>query len=96
MKKVKGKVLLDMIAVLTQKEEDTKTTASGIIIPANAKSEEPKTGEVVLVGPGRTEEPMEVKIGDKVCFSKHAGTKITNEEGLFLTILRQSEITFVL
>lgn len=55
-------------------------TAGGILLPDNAK-EKPQIGEVVQVGPGKrnddgTYSPVEVKVGDKVLYSKYAGTDI--------------------
>lgn len=55
-------------------------TAGGILLPDNAK-EKPQVGEVVQVGPGKrnddgTRQELEVKIGDKVLYSKYAGTDI--------------------
>jgi len=55
-------------------------TAGGILLPDTAK-EKPQVGEVVAVGPGKvkddgTRTPMEVKVGDKVLYSKYAGTDI--------------------
>ncbi|MBR6473749.1 MAG: co-chaperone GroES, partial [Firmicutes bacterium] len=51
--------------------------------------------EVVAVGPGTEEEPMEVKVGDTVVFSKYGGTDIKHE-GEELTIMRQSDILAVI
>ncbi len=69
-------------------EEKTK---SGIVLPDTAK-EKPQQGEVLAVGSGRILEngqkvPMEVKVGDKVIYSKYAGTeiKIDGEEVLILS-----------
>ncbi|MGL5833871.1 MAG: co-chaperone GroES [Waterburya sp.] len=55
-------------------------TAGGILLPDAAK-EKPQMGEVVGVGPGKPKEeggyvPLEVKVGDKVLYSKYAGTDI--------------------
>jgi chaperonin GroES len=55
-------------------------TAGGIILPDNAK-EKPQVGEIMQVGPGKTNDKgerqaMEVKVGDKVLYSKYAGTDI--------------------
>lgn len=55
-------------------------TAGGILLPDNAK-EKPQVGEVVQVGPGKrnddgSRQELEVKIGDKVLYSKYAGTDI--------------------
>src|SRR5216110_901427 len=82
------KPLEDGIAVLPSEEEDS--TASGIVIPDTAK-EKPQEGEVMAVGPGRFEDgqriPMDVKIGQKVIYSKYGGTevKVDGEEYLVLS-----------
>lgn len=69
-------------------EEKTK---GGIVLPDTAAKEKPQQGEVLAVGSGRTLEngqkvPLEVKVGDKVIFSKYAGTevKLEDEEVLIL------------
>jgi chaperonin GroES len=54
-------------------------TASGLVIPDTAK-EKPQEGEVLAVGPGRFEDgtrvPLDVKVGDKVIYSKYGGTEV--------------------
>jgi chaperonin GroES len=65
-----------VIKVLPQEEK----LASGLVLPGNAK-EKPQEGEVVAVGNGRTLEngtklAMDVKVGDKVIYSKYAGSEI--------------------
>lgn len=81
--------LHDRILVRRMKEDEK--TAGGIIIPDTAK-EKPQRGEVVATGNGRVSEdgktrPLEVKNGDKVLFSKYAGTdlKLGSEEFLMIT-----------
>jgi len=76
----------------TPKEEVSK---GGIVLPDTAK-EKPQEGKIIAVGPGRlTEEgnriAMDVKKGDKVIYSKYAGTefKLDNEE---LIIMREGDI----
>lgn len=75
-----------------------ETTKSGIVLPGQAK-EKPQQAEVVAVGPGGVidgkEVTMQVKVGDKVIYSKYAGTevKIDEEE---LIIVKQSEILAVI
>ncbi len=76
----------------TPKEEVSK---GGIVIPDTAK-EKPQEGKIVAVGPGKLSEDgkriaMEVKVGDKVIYSKYAGTefKVDDEE---LIIVRESDI----
>jgi chaperonin GroES len=67
--------------------EGEEMTASGLVIPDTAK-EKPQEGEVMAVGPGRWDEdgekriPVDVKTGDRVLYSKYAGTevKIDGEE----------------
>src|SRR4029078_1720823 len=76
--------------VVVKPSEEEETTASGIVIPDTAK-ERPQEGEVIAVCPGRFEEgnriPMDVKVGDKVIYSKYGGTevKVEGEEYLILS-----------
>jgi chaperonin GroES len=75
-----------------QKEEMTK---GGIYLPDTAK-EKPQEGEVVAVGPGRmTDEgkriPMDVKVGDRVIYSKYGGSEIKIDD-VDMIILRESDI----
>src|SRR5438128_5993220 len=71
------KPLEDRVVVKPSEEEET--TASGLVIPDTAK-ERPQEGQVVAVGPGRFEDgariPMDVKVGDKVLYSKYGGTEV--------------------
>ncbi|NEO59607.1 MAG: co-chaperone GroES [Moorea sp. SIO4G2] len=66
-------------------------TAGGILLPDNAK-EKPQVGEIVQTGPGKRNDDgshaaLEVKVGDKVLYSKYAGTdiKLGNEEYVLLS-----------
>ena len=76
--KVAIKPLEDRIVV--QAVEAETTTASGLVIPDTAK-EKPQEGTVLAVGPGRFEDgarvPLDVKVGDRVIFSKYGGTEVT-------------------
>ena len=71
------KPLEDRIVVKPLEAE--QTTASGLVIPDTAK-EKPQEGEVLAVGPGRFEDgnrvPLDVKVGDKVIYSKYGGTEV--------------------
>jgi chaperonin GroES len=73
------KPLEDRIVVKPIEEEET--TASGLVIPDTAK-ERPQEGEVIAVGDGRytddgkTRVAMDVKVGDKVIYSKYGGTEV--------------------
>ena len=91
LKAIRDRVIIKVL----EKEEKTST---GIVLPDKAK-EKPQEGEVKAVGSGRilddgTKVQMDVKVGDKVVFSKYAGTeiKIADEEYL---ILRQDDILAV-
>ncbi|GAA0701185.1 co-chaperone GroES [Paraclostridium ghonii] len=83
--------------VVIKKVEAEEKTASGIVLPGTAK-EQPQIAQVVEVGPGGVvdgkEIKMELKVGDKVIYSKYAGTEI-KLEGQEYTILKQSEILAV-
>ena len=86
--KVAIKPLEDRIVVTVLESE--QTTASGIVIPDTAK-EKPQEGTVLAVGPGRFEDgarvPLDVKVGDKVLYSKYGGTEVkyAGEEYLVLS-----------
>lgn len=79
--------------VIEAREAETKT-ASGLFIPDTAK-EKPQQGVVVAAGPGRKDEPMEVKVGDQVLYGKYSGTEVTVDGAKYL-IVRQSDILAVL
>ena len=75
--------------VVKQAEAQTQT-ASGLYIPDNAK-EKPQQGEVLAVGPGRRDDkgeriPMDVKVGDKVLYSKYGGTEVRYEGEDYLIV----------
>lgn len=74
-----------------------ETTKSGIVLPGQAQ-EKPQQAEVVAVGPGGLvdgkEVKMEVKVGDKVIYSKYAGTDVKLEEKEYV-IVRQSDIAAI-
>ncbi len=81
------RVVLTMVAA-------EETTKSGIVLPGSAK-EKPQTAEVVAVGPGGNidgkEVTMSVKAGDKVIFSKYAGTEV-KLDGVEYVIVKQGDI----
>jgi chaperonin GroES len=83
--------------VVVKAIEEAEQMRGGLYIPDTAK-EKPQQGEVIAVGPGRTEDgkrvPMEVKTGDKVLYGKYSGTEVTIE-GEQLLILRESDILAV-
>lgn len=96
-KKIKVRPLHDRLIVKRLNEEEK--TKGGIIIPDSAK-EKPQEAEVIAVGNGKVLEdgkkvPLEVKIGDRVLFSKYSGTEIKIEGDEYL-ILREDDIQAVL
>ncbi len=81
--------------VIVKRLEEERQSAGGIVIPDTA-AEKPSMGEVVAVGPGKTNEngklqPMGVKAGDKVLFGKYSGQefKLDNED---LLQMREEDI----
>ena len=87
MGKMSLKPLEDRIVVKPGEEEET--TVSGIVIPDTAK-EKPQEGSVIAVGPGRFEDgtrvPLDVKVGDKVIYSKYGGTEVKYAGDEFLIL----------
>ena len=83
--------------VVIKKLEAEETTKSGIVLPGTAK-EKPQEAEIIAVGPGGIvdgkEVKMEVKVGDKVLFSKYSGNEI-KVDGEEYTILKQDDILAV-
>ena len=80
--------------VLIQPKEAETKTASGLYIPDTAK-EKPSEGKVLAVGPGKKDEPMEVKVGDEVIYGKYSGTEVTVDDVKYL-IVKQSDILAIL
>jgi chaperonin GroES len=79
-------------------DEETKTKG-GIIIPDTAK-EKPQEGKVIAVGAGKVNEdgttrPMDVKAGDRILFSKYAGTDV-KVDGEDLIIIREDDVLGIL
>jgi chaperonin GroES len=68
---------------------ETKT-ASGIIIPDTAK-EKPSEGTIIAAGPGKKDEPLTVKVGDKVLYGKYAGTEL-KLDGKDYLIVKESDL----
>ena len=81
--------------VVVQPSQEEEVSKGGIILPDTVK-EKPQRGMIIAVGPGRLDEegkriPMEVKKGDKVIYSKYAGSEIKQDDKEVLT-LRESDI----
>jgi chaperonin GroES len=85
--------------ILVVRVEEEKKTAGGIIIPDTAK-EKPQEGKVVAAGPGKMGDdgkriPMELKKGDRVLFSKYAGSEI-KIDGVEHIFMREDDILGIL
>jgi chaperonin GroES len=85
--------------VVIELVESEEKTASGIVLPDSAK-EKPSEGKVVAVGAGRVLDngeraALEVAVGDKIIFSKYAGTEV-KYQGTEYLILRDSDILAVI
>ena len=85
--------------LIVKRLEKDDTTKGGIIIPDTAK-EKPQEGEVVAVGKGKVREdgtvqPLDVKKGDKILFSKWAGTEI-KVDGEEVLIMREEDVLGVI
>ena len=85
--------------VVIRRMEEERTSAGGIVIPDSA-TEKPAQGVVVAVGKGKILEngdvrPLDVKVGDKVLFSKYGGTEV-KVEGEELLVMREDDITGVI
>ena len=80
--------------VVVRPLEETEEMRGGLYIPDTAK-EKPLQGEIIAVGPGRFEKgarvPMELTVGQKVLYSKYAGTEVRlgNDE---LLIIKESDV----
>ena len=74
-----------------------ETTKSGIVLPGQAK-EKPQHAEVVAVGPGGVvdgkEVTMQVKVGDKVIYSKYAGTDVKLGDDEYI-VVKQNDIVAI-
>ena len=91
--RVKFVPLADRVVVMPLEGE--QTTKGGIYLPDTAK-EKPQEGEVVAAGPGRVSDdgtsiPMELSVGDRVIYSKYAGSEYKDCDDEYL-ILRESDI----
>ncbi len=85
--------------ILVQRLESEEKTAGGIIIPDSAQ-EKPSRGVVVSVGEGRRDDsgerkPLDVKVGDKVLFSKYGGTEVKVEGEEYL-LMREEDIQAII
>jgi chaperonin GroES len=84
--------LADRVAI--KPIEETQEIKGGLYIPDTAK-EKPIQGDVLAVGPGRTEKgeriPMELKVGDRVVYGKYTGSQV-ELEGEEIILIKESDV----
>ncbi len=95
----KIKPLADRILVKPVEEEEK--TKGGIVLPDTVSKEKPQIGEVLAVGPGRTNDdgktfPLQFKKGDKVIYAKYSGTDIKGDDDEDYLILSEKDILAIL
>ncbi len=91
MAELKGRILAGK--VLVKPSEAEEKTSSGIIIPDSAR-EKPQQGKVVKVGADKTDEPMEIKVGDVVLYGKYGGQELTIDGEEYL-LMSQADVLFI-
>ncbi len=86
--------------VVLEQISPEEITASGIILPGTVEKEKPEQGKVVAVGTGRllkdgTRAKMEVKVGDKVLFSRYSPTEVKVSKKEYL-VVKEEDILAIL
>lgn len=86
--------------VIVKPEEAVEMSKGGIILPDTASKEKPMQGEVIAAGPGKTNKEgarvaLSVKAGDKVLFSKYAGTEVKIENETY-QVMREEDILAII
>ncbi len=80
--------------IIVEPVEAETVTKGGIIIPDTAQ-EKPQEGIVIATGNGKSDEPMEVKIGDTILFGKYAGTEVHFDDKKYL-VMNQSDVLAII
>jgi chaperonin GroES len=80
--------------VVIKKMEAEEKTEAGLLLSGSAK-EKPQQAEVLAVGPGTKDEPMELKVGDIVVFSRYGGSEL-KYHGVEYTIINQKDILAII
>lgn len=85
--------------VVSPTEDAEARTPSGLVIPDTAK-EKPQIGEVIAVGPGARDEdgeriPLDVSVGDKILYSKFAGTEVKLDTNEYLVLSERDILAIV-
>ena len=82
--------------LIVRRQEEERTTASGIVIPESASAEKPDQGVIEAVGNGKLLEDgnvrkLDVNVGDKVLFGKYAGQAVTID-GDELLVMKEEDV----
>ena len=82
--------------LIVKRQEEERTTASGIVIPESASAEKPDQGTVEAIGNGKILEDgstreLDVKVGDRVLFGKYAG-QVVKVDGDELLVMKEEDI----
>jgi len=82
--------------LIVRRQEEERTTASGIVIPESASAEKPDQGVVEAVGNGKLLDDgnvrkLDVNVGDKVLFGKYAGQAVT-VDGDELLVMKEEDV----
>ena len=82
--------------LIVRRQEEERTTSSGIVIPESASAEKPDQGVIEAVGNGKLLEDgnvrkLDVKVGDKVLFGKYAGQAVT-VDGDELLVMKEEDV----
>ena len=85
------KPLFDRVVI---RNIETEEVTKGGILVTNASKEKPQMAEVLAVGPGAKDVEMVVKVGDRVVYSKYAGTEV-KIDGQEVIVIKQSDILAV-
>ena len=85
--------------IVVKSSEAEQMTASGLVIPDTAK-EKPQEGEVLAIGPGRIDDkgnrvPLDLKVGDKVIYSKYGGTEVKYDGDEYLILSARDVLAVV-
>ena len=86
--------------IIVEASDDEKTTKSGIVLPDTVNKERPEQGTVISVGPGKmtksgTRQPVSVKAGQKVLFTKYAPNEVEVDDKKYL-VISESDILAVI
>ncbi|HKK83125.1 MAG TPA: co-chaperone GroES [Atribacterota bacterium] len=87
--------------ILVKPVVEEEKTKGGIVLPDTVSKEKPQVGEVLAVGPGRTNDdgktfPMQVKKGDKVVYAKYSGTDLKDENDEDYLLLSEKDILAIM